>query len=132
MIAQIILSALLGVAIVYALASFRKTPPVAVVVGFAALAGLYFVWLPDQATWLAERVGIGRGVDLVLYIWVAVSLLAIFNLHLLLRMQLEQITILARRLALAEAETRNAAHGTVGGRPPQSAAQAAGPADARS
>ena len=130
MIAQIILSALLGVAIVYALASFRKTPPVAVVVGFAALAGLYFVWLPDQATWLAERVGIGRGVDLVLYIWVVVSLLAILNLHLLLRMQLEQITILARRLALAEAETRPAATGgSADGEQPRIATLAV-PADA--
>ena len=127
MIAQFLLSGLLGIALIYAMASFRKTPLVSVVVGAAATVGLYFVWLPNQANWIAERVGIGRGVDLVIYIWVVVSLLAILNLHLLLRMQLEQITILARRLALAEAETRYAARGG----PPPSAAPTAGPADAR-
>jgi small membrane protein len=125
MIAQFLLSGLLGVAVIYAMASFRKTPLVSVVVAAAAGVGLYFVWLPDQANWLAEWVGIGRGVDLVLYIWVVVSLLAILNLHLLLRMQLEQITILARRIALSEAETRFAAHAGT------SAAETAGPADAQ-
>ena len=58
--------------------------------------------MPSYSTWLAEFVGIGRGVDLILYTWVGISLIVILNLHLKLRTQLELITILARKIALAE------------------------------
>lgn len=103
MIAQILLSMLLLATGLYAWKSFRRAPPVAVLVALAALAGFYFVWLPAHATWLAAAMGIGRGVDLVLYVWVVVSLLAILNLHLIARSQLELITVLARKLAIAQA-----------------------------
>lgn len=114
MIAQLFFSILLSLAGVYAWASFRRTPQIALMVGGSTLAGLYFVWFPGHATWLAERVGIGRGVDLILYVWVVVSILAILNLHLLVRGQLELITILARKIALAEAtqpKPENSIHG---------------------
>lgn len=104
MIGQLFLSIILAAAIVYAWAAFRKAPAIALMVGAAALAGFYFVWLPDHATWLARKAGIGRGVDLILYVWVVFSLLAILNLHLGLRAQTELITKVARRLALAEAK----------------------------
>jgi hypothetical protein len=69
----------------------------------AAMTGLYFVWIPSHATWLAELVGIGRGVDLILYVWVVISLIVLLNLHLKLRVQKEMITVLARELAIANA-----------------------------
>ena len=62
---------------------------------------LYFVWFPAHSTWLAELVGIGRGVDLILYTWVCISLLVLLNLHLKLRTQMELITTLARKAAIA-------------------------------
>ena len=65
---------------------------------------IYFVWMPEHSTQLAELVGIGRGVDLILYIWVCISLIVLLNLHLKLRTQTELITILARRIAIAEAQ----------------------------
>jgi hypothetical protein len=40
-----------------------------------AVGRLYFVWVPSHATRLAEFVGIGRGVDLNIYIWIVISLL---------------------------------------------------------
>lgn len=103
MIAQILLSGLLLATALYAWKSFRRAPPIAVLVALVAAAGLYFVWLPAHASWLAAAIGIGRGVDLVLYVWVIVSLLAILNLHLIARTQLEMITVLARKLAIAQA-----------------------------
>jgi hypothetical protein len=48
-------------------------------------------------------VGIGRGVDLILYTWVVISLIMLLNLHLKLRSQLELITLLARKIAIADA-----------------------------
>src|SRR6516162_1406824 len=105
MIAQIGLSFMLGCIIAYAWAQYSKAPIIGLLAMLAALAGLYFVWLPSHATWLAELVGIGRGVDLILYVWVIISLLVMLNLHLKLRSQLEMITALTRVLALGNACT---------------------------
>jgi hypothetical protein len=102
MIAQIFFSLLLSAVFLYAWIEYRRSPVVAVLSSVVALAGLYFVWVPSQSTWLAEFVGIGRGVDLVLYTWVGISLIVALNLYLKLRTQLELITVLARRIALAD------------------------------
>jgi hypothetical protein len=70
MIAQLLLSGLLFGILLYAWAEYRRSPVVALLSVWAAFAGLYFVWIPSHATRLAEFVGIGRGVDLILYTWV--------------------------------------------------------------
>jgi hypothetical protein len=103
MIAQIALSLLLGAILLYAWTEYRRSPTVGLLSMFVATAGLYFVWFPAHSTWLAEIVGIGRGVDLILYIWVCISLLVLLNLHLKLRTQMELITVLARKAAIAGA-----------------------------
>ena len=66
MIAQIGLSILLAGIVVYAWTEYPRAPAIGFVSMLVAAAGLYFVWLPEHATWLAELVGIGRGVDLIL------------------------------------------------------------------
>lgn len=105
MIAQLGLSILLVGVIGYAWTEYSRAPAIGLVSMLTALAGLYFVWLPSQATWLASLVGIGRGVDLILYVWVAISLIVMLNLHLKLRAQMELITTLARSIAIANAKT---------------------------
>jgi small membrane protein len=102
MIAQFILSILLAGILLYAWTEYRRSPAVALVTLLIASAGLYFVWMPDHSTRLAELVGVGRGVDLILYIWVCISLIVMLNLHLKLRTQMELITTLARKVALAD------------------------------
>lgn len=104
MIAQFVLSILLTGILVYAWGEYARSPAVAMLAVFVATAGLYFVWVPEHSTQLAEMVGIGRGVDLILYIWVCLSLIVVLNLHLKLRTQMELITVLARKLALADAQ----------------------------
>ena len=106
MIAQFALSALLSAILLYAWREHRRSPAVATLSALATAAGLYFVWFQEHSTRLAELVGIGRGVDLVLYVWVCISLLVLLNLHLKLRAQHELITILARKLAISEAQTK--------------------------
>jgi small membrane protein len=103
MIAQLILSLLLAGILLYAWTEYRRSPVVALMTLLVASAGLYFVWVPDHSTQLAELVGIGRGVDLMLYTWVCISLIVLLNLHLKLRTQMELITTLARKVALADA-----------------------------
>jgi small membrane protein len=103
MIAQFVLSSLLAAFLLYAWTEYRRAPVVAILTVFVATAGIYFVWVPEHSTQLAELVGIGRGVDLILYIWVCISLIVLLNLHLKLRTQMELITTLARKAAIADA-----------------------------
>ncbi len=97
MIAQTVISMLLIGVVVYAASERRRSPVVALFSIIAAAAGLYFTWTPDHATQVAIWAGVGRGVDLVLYIWVCISLIVLLNLHL---------TVMARTIALAEARRR--------------------------
>ena len=106
MIAQLILSALLAGILLYAWTEYRRSPVVALLSLLVTTAGLYFVWFPTHSTRLAELVGIGRGVDLILYTWVCISLIVLLNLHLKLRTQMEVITTLARKIALTDAQSQ--------------------------
>ena len=103
MIAQAILSFLLCSVLVYSWAEYRRSPAVALLSFIVSLTGLYFVWMPSHSTHVAEFIGIGRGVDLIMYLWVCISLIVLLNLHLKLRSQHELITALARAIALANA-----------------------------
>jgi len=106
MIARLILTALLLTVLAYAAIQYRSSRWIGALAVLTALAGLYFVWLPGHATVLAEWAGVGRGVDLILYTWVAISLIMLLNIHLKLRAQIELITALARAAALNDARHR--------------------------
>jgi hypothetical protein len=97
MIAQALLSLLLAGVLLYAWVEYRRSPVVAVLAVAVSVVGLYFVWVPEHTTRIAEFVGIGRGADLVLYLWLCISLVVLLNLHLKLRTQQESITRLAAR-----------------------------------
>lgn len=102
MIAQVIFTALLFVVLVYAWTAYRQAPLVGLLVVIAAIAGKYFVWFPSHSMVIAEWAGIGRGVDLIIYTWVIISLFVVFSLHLKMRSQTELLTKLTRAIALAE------------------------------
>ena len=105
MIALFILSILLASILLYSWVEYRRAPVIGIMSMLAAGTGLYFVWVPDHASRLAALVGIGRGVDLILYLWVVISLIVLLNLHLKLRAQMEIITVLAREIAIANARS---------------------------
>ena len=100
------LSILLIGVVLYAGNERCRSPTVAWLSVLTAAGGLYFIWTPDHATRVAQWSGVGRGVDLVLYIWVCITLIVLLNLHLKLRTQMEIITILARTIALSDVHTR--------------------------
>jgi len=102
MIAQLLLTAMLFAILLYASMTYRQAPIIGFLSVAAAFGGLVFVWFPSYATRLAELVGIGRGVDLILYTWVVISLIMLLSLHLKLRAQMELITLLARKIAIAD------------------------------
>jgi len=69
--------------------------------------GAVLVLRPELSTQIARYLGVGRGVDLVLYLWMAVSLLLLANIHFRLRSQNATITLLAREIAIQEAEAQD-------------------------
>jgi hypothetical protein len=103
MIAQVVFTIMLIAVVMIAFAQLPRIPLVGGMVICAALFGAYIVWMPDQATYLANLIGIGRGADLVLYVWVLISCAILLLLYLNLREQLQLITALARRMALTDA-----------------------------
>jgi hypothetical protein len=72
MIAQLLLTLLLTVVVLYAWTQLRRSPAVGALSLLAAVTGLYVVWTPKHATVLAEFAGVGRGADLITYLWIAI------------------------------------------------------------
>ncbi len=71
------------------------------------VANVYAVLRPGDITWIAHKVGVGRGTDLVLYLLVlAVSFFAL-NTYMRFRSLEQKVTDLARAVALQEAVTVN-------------------------
>ena len=69
----------------------------------AAFFGGYLIWNPDHATSIAHLLGIGRGTDLVLYVWVLISFALMLVLYFNSRKQFQIVTVLVRAIGLAEA-----------------------------
>jgi hypothetical protein len=76
---------------------------VRVVIGAILVLGGYFVIAPQQATEIAKVLGVGRGADLVMYLWIVVTFSVILVLYLKLVVMSRTITQLARSLALSQA-----------------------------
>lgn len=83
----------------------RKLSPI---VGLAtpsvAAFGIAVTLQPDAANVIAHFLGVGRGADLIFYLWTLLSALLIANIHFRLRQQKSMLTTLTRELALLGAE----------------------------
>lgn len=73
----------------------------------------YAVIRPDDVTWLANRLGVGRGTDLLLYALVVAFTFVVINFYLRTRELDEKTTRLARAVALREAESANRDRGLI-------------------
>lgn len=103
MIAQSGLLIALAFVWIYAWSQRSRSKIVSYSVMAVTAAGAVLVLLPDVANDIANFVGIGRGADLVFYVFIVVGLTAIFNLHLRLRTEQERLTAVVRELALMNA-----------------------------
>jgi hypothetical protein len=70
----------------------------------SVLLGIIFTWMPTLSNKIANYFGVGRGADLIFYIWILVSMLALVALYFSFNRQNKQITELTRSIALLEAE----------------------------
>lgn len=81
--------------------------------------GVYFVWFPDQTTLLAGWMGVGRGTDLLMYLWILATLGVALNLSFKIRSTRREITELARAVALLTAREPGTGEGEAEEAPPE-------------
>lgn len=78
--------------------------------GLFLLGCLASIIQPDLLSTVADWVGVGRGADLLLYILIVAFAFVSVNTYLKFKDYDERLTILARKLAVSEAQVR-AGHG---------------------
>jgi hypothetical protein len=100
MIIQFVLSLGLAECLFYVISLGRSYRSIRLVLFAIILVGLVFVWTPDFTSTIAAMVGVGRGADLIMYLWIVLNLLLIVRLHIKLREQSDSVTVLARQIAL--------------------------------
>ncbi|HST44764.1 MAG TPA: DUF2304 domain-containing protein [Luteimonas sp.] len=98
---QLLLTGALALVMLFAFREWRVSRAVGLALFLIAACGITFVWLPGSANAFARVLGVGRGADLVLYVYCVVSFLLILNMSLKIRTQHEVMTELARRIAIA-------------------------------
>ena len=78
------------------------------------VGGAIFILYPDLSTHLANYIGVGRGADLILYIFIIFSLFHQVNIASRFKNIEHQMTAVVRRVALADARrARPSQEGTV-------------------
>ena len=107
MIVQIVLIAIIAVMLIRLILKMKSRE---ITAGYFAiwlviwLLAIILIAFPSLASYLADTVGVGRGVDLIIY----VSIIVIFYLQFKLLMRIEKmekdITKITRHLAVKEAE----------------------------
>ena len=66
-----------------------------------SFTGIFFVFFPEETIVIANKLGVGRGTDLLLYLCFVTGSILIVLIHIKFRHQSIEITELARAIALA-------------------------------
>ncbi len=76
---------------------------------FAAfvIANIYAVFRPQDVTWVANQLGVGRGTDLVLYLLVVAMAFMTLNTFMRFRSLEKKLTDLARAIAVNDGQRVN-------------------------
>lgn len=94
----IVLLIMLAIVGLFGMMQIGQAPAIGRTVLGMAVTGSIFVLQPDLTTRIALTLGVGRGTDLILYIWLVLSLLVVTVMMLRARRQDEKITLLAREI----------------------------------
>ncbi|MEU3774411.1 DUF2304 domain-containing protein [Streptomyces sp. NPDC032472] len=94
------------------------------------VVNVYAVLRPTDVTWVAHRLGVGRGTDLVLYVMVLAMGFLTLNTFLRFRSLEKKLTDLARTVALNEGARHNEERLGAPAGVPRQAAPASADADA--
>lgn len=116
MLAQVVLLAAVGGIFLYFVSrkhNVRMQASKRIGFFFFLALNAYAVLFPSHTTWVAHQLGIGRGADLLLYLLVVAFVFGMLNTYLRFRGTTQQITELARALAIQEAERVNHQRGVL-------------------
>ena len=97
------LLAILIVITAVATARSRVTPRIGLGWILLWLSAAIAIAFPELLVWLAQVLGIGRGTDLVLYVFILVGFVAFFATYLRFRRLEEQMTKIVRHIAIENA-----------------------------
>ena len=98
---RILLTVLLSLGLVFAMREWKQSRVLFTAFVVLTLGGIGLVWFDGTATAIANALGVGRGADLVLYVSSAISFVLVVSLLLRIKRLQEQLTQLARAIALA-------------------------------
>jgi hypothetical protein len=111
---RLFLSVLLLSCAILAFSHRNRTRGVTLVIAVVATIGIFFVWNQELTNTIARYVGIGRGADLLLYIFVSISIGVSTVLYIRIVEIQEHVTVLTREIALFKASHENAPGETCG------------------
>ena len=100
MISILLVIALLCVAF-YAYRVMAQGNALALPLLLLSFTGIFFVFFPEETIVIANKLGVGRGTDLLLYLCFVTGSILIVLIHIKFRHQSIEITELARAIALA-------------------------------
>lgn len=100
MTSSIILTFLIIGLFAYSLSARKRIPVLSKFMFLLCFLGSFLAWRPDITTQFANFIGIGRGVDLLFYLFIIVSLFIFVNLHIKIKEQEYMLTQICRRIAI--------------------------------
>lgn len=103
MIISLLITLLMGLVCLIAFLARNSSPTPSFFACVLAITGVLFAWFPDTANDFAIYLGVGRGADLISYIWISLSFIATLLIFVRLRAIHAQVTILARTIAILQA-----------------------------
>ena len=104
MILQVLLVALFICLAIYGRGQLGHVRVASVVVIVLSCAGVAFTLFPEISTYFAAFLGVGRGVDLIFYLFMVITITILFRYFILLRQMEDKLTQLARNQAIAQAQ----------------------------
>lgn len=96
---SLVLLGILAFAILHRNVNLLMRSGMAIMVAF----GTWITWSPDSATAIAQIIGVGRGADLIFYMWILISMLVILMIYLKFISVNRIITEFARQIAIDRA-----------------------------
>ncbi len=100
---QVVLIFFLLLILIYTVSKLRTRKTDLIILGCIVLTGIVLVLMPDYTIWLAKKLGVGRGADLIFYLSILTFWYILLHLYIRIRKLEQALTEIVRRQALEKA-----------------------------